>query len=157
MKRLLLAFALLSGFALPTFAVAAEQAQFDAGDPAENKAVRVVAMQFLTEIDEGRVGGTWPMVGDYLRGILTRSEWEKGIADARAGRAPAGRDLMGAVFTKTLEDQRDGHFFIVVYRTRYGSQWFQERVVLTRQGTQWKVDGYWMLPADESGQTIGED
>jgi hypothetical protein len=156
MKRLLLALALVCGFVLPVCAHSAEQATYDAGDPAENKAVRVVAMQFLQEIDGGRVGNTWPLVGDYLRAILTRAEWEQGIVDARAGRSPASRDLLGALFTRKLDDAREGHFFIVVYKTRYGSQWFQERVVLTLQDKQWKVDGYWILPADENGRELEE-
>ena len=157
MKRLLLAFALVYAIVLPVCAQGAGQASYDAGDPAENRAVRVVAMQFLQEIDDGRVGNTWPMVGDYLRGILTRAEWEKGIVDARAERSPASRDLLGALFTRELDDARKGHFFIVVYKSRYGSQWFQERVVLTLQDKQWKVDGYWMLPADETGMELKDD
>ena len=154
MKRLLLAFALLCGFALPLAAPCAEPARLDPGDPGENKAVRVVAMQFLDEIDSGRVGDTWPMVGDYLRGILTRAEWEKGIVDARAGRDPKSRDLLAVLFTRELDESRTGHFFIVAYKSRYGDQWIQERVILTLQGSKWKVDGYWMLPADENGNAI---
>jgi hypothetical protein len=152
MKRLLLAFALVSAYAHPAAAPqAAEKATYSAGDPAENKAVRLVAMDFLQRIDSGHVDSTWSVVGDYLRGTTTRDEWEQGIVDARAGRDPASRDLMGALFTPELDDNRKGHFFIVVYVTRYGGDWFQERVILTRQGTDWKVDGYWMLPSDAKG------
>ena len=155
MKRLLLAFALVSGFTLsPAATRAAEPAKLGQGDPVENKAVRVVAMRFLSEIDGGRVGNTWALVGDYLRGVLTRAEWEKGIIDARAGRPPVDRDLLGALFTPELDGNRKGHFFIVVYKTRYGSQWYQERVILTLQGKEWKVDGYWMLPSDEKGEEL---
>ena len=156
MKRFALALALVFGFALPVHAPRAEPARIDFGDPAENKAVRVVAMRFLDDIDSGHVGNTWAYVGDYLRGVLTRAEWEKGIVDARAGRNPSSRDLIGAIFTPTLDDTRKGHFFIVFYKSRYGEQWIQERVVITRQGGQWKVDGYWMLPADENGDQVKE-
>jgi hypothetical protein len=157
MKRLLLALALVSGFALPVVAPQAAEAKLEAGDPAENKAVRVVAMQFLQEIDNNRVGNTWPMVGNYLRGILTRAEWEKGIVDARASRDPASRDLIGAFFTRELDDSRDGHFFIVAYVSRFGANWYQERVILSLQGTQWKVEGYWMLPSDKDGNQLKTD
>jgi hypothetical protein len=154
-KQLLLAFALVSGFTLsPVATRAAEPAKLTQGDPVENKAVRVVAMQFLAEIDGGHVGNTWALASDYLRGVLTRAEWEKGIVDARAGRAPVDRDLLGALFTPGLDGDRKGHFFIVVYKTRYGSQWYQERVILALQGKQWKVDGYWILPSDEKGAEL---
>jgi len=152
MKRLLLALALVSACALPAAAPhAAEKATYSAGDPAENKAVRLVAMDFLQLVDNGDVESTWGVVGDYLRGTLTREEWVQGIVDARADRDPTSRELMGALFTTELDNNRKGHFFIVVYVTQYGGDWFQERVILTRQGTDWKVDGYWMFPSDAKG------
>jgi len=152
MKRLLLAFALVSASALPATAPqAADQATYDAGVTVENKAVRIVALDFLQRIDEDHVENTWPMLGDYLRATLTREEWEQGIVDARAGRALDSRDLRGALFTTKLDENRSGHFFIVVYVTRYGGDWYQERVILTRQGKDWKVDGYWMFPSDADG------
>lgn len=151
MKRLLLAFALFFACVLPAAApLAAEKTTFTAGDPAENKAVRLVAMDFLGRIDTGRFDTAWSMAGDYLRGVLTREEWEQSIVDARAGRDPGSRGLLGALFTHEL-DNREGHYFIVVYVTLFGGEWFQERVILSKQGDDWKVDGYWMFPSDAKG------
>ena len=152
MKRLLLVFALGLGVFLPPSAPRAEQVLSDPGDPAENRAARTFALNFLQQVDAGAVGASWAYAGDYLRGVLTRAEWEKGVNDARASvGALRSRDLLGAVFTPKIEGEAEGHFFIVFYVSRYGDAWFQEKVVVNLKGKDWKVEGYYITPSDEHG------
>ena len=152
MKRLLLVIALGCGVFLPVAAPRAEQVLSDPGDPAESKAARTFALGFLQQVDAGKVGATWSYAGDYLRGVLTRAEWEQGVVDARASvGALHSRDLLGAAFTPKIEGEAEGHFFVVFYVSRFGDAWFQEKVVVNLKGSAWKLEGYYITPSDAQG------
>jgi hypothetical protein len=154
MKRVLLACVLVSGmFALPVSTPhAAEAANVDRGDPEENRGARLAAMEFLTDVDEGRVGDSWDYASEMMHGILTRAEWEKGVDDARASVGDLQqRNLLGAFFSDKLQSMPAGHYYTVFYVSRFDVGWYQEKVVLSHNGGAWKLEGYWITPFDEKG------
>ena len=155
MKRVLLACVLASGIlALPMSTPrAAEPAKVDQGDPEENRGARLAAMEFLTDVDDGRVEDSWDYASEMMHGILTRAEWEKGVDDARASVGELQkRDLMGAVFSKQLQSMPVGHYYTVFYVSHFEAGWYQEKVVLSHNGGDWKLEGYWIVPSDDKGQ-----
>jgi hypothetical protein len=154
MRNAVLALALLLGAAIPgSLPHAADAADAEAGDPAEDKAARVAALQFLRLVDDGSYTQTWDYAGHYLRAVSTRDEWAQGLASARghAG-SPHSRDLLGTRFAPRLEDGKSGRYYTVFYVSRFGEKYWQEKVTLARQGNAWVVEGYYILPSDSSGQ-----
>jgi hypothetical protein len=151
MKRFWLAL-VLGLVVFPATAPRAEQAQSDPGDPAEIKEARLGAMEFLNDVDAGNVANTWSYASKMMHGILTRAEWEKGVNDARAGVGELqGRDLMGQVFDKQLQSAPVGRYYTVFFASRFKAGWYQEKVVLSHNGGDWRLEGYWITPSDENG------
>jgi hypothetical protein len=154
MKRVLLACALASGMlALPVSTPrAADAAKVEQGDPEENRGARLAAMEFLSDVDEGNVGDSWEYASEMMHGILTRAEWEKGVDDARSSIGELQkRELIGAAFSERLQSMPVGHYYTVYYASRFEAGWYQEKVVLSHNGGEWKLEGYWITPSDEKG------
>jgi hypothetical protein len=151
MKALFLAVSLLATAAMPAASPRAQDLG-DEGNPAENQAARPQALAFLKVLDAGRYADSYNLAGETLRGAFTKKEWVEMVSGARKSvGALESRDLIGVRYTPTITDGPPGTYYLAFYHTRYGGKDWQERVVLTLKQSVFKVEGYYIVPSDDTG------
>ena len=151
MKQLLLALSLLLGVAAPLVAPRAQNLS-DEGNPAENQASRPAALAYLKVLDDGRYTASYDLAGENLRATFTRKEWSDMVGAARKSvGALESRELVGVRHALTLDDGPPGNYYIAFYHTRYGGKDWQERVVMVLKGKAYRVEGYYIVPSDDTG------
>jgi len=151
MRLLLLAISILLGLALPATAPHAQDYS-DEGNPAENAAAQPAALAFLKMIDAGRYSDSYDLAGENMRGTFSRKEWAEMVSDGRKHvGALASRELIGVRYTPTVTDGPPGNYYIAFYHARYGGKDWQERVVLLLKDKAYRVEGYYIVPSDDTG------
>lgn len=101
------------------------------------------AGKWIGLIDRQRWGESWTEAGHLFQSQVTRSRWTTMIKGARA---PLGnvvaRTLTSSTAATSLPGAPDGHYQVVLYKTRF--VWKQaavETVILDREKSGWKVAG----------------
>lgn len=135
------AFTFAGGQASPSPAPAASTAQAVA-ETAGSRAAR----SWVALLDAGRWPESWRSAGAAFRSRIGSEQWSSTILTVRAplGQA-ASRRLMSVTATTTLPNEPAGQYEIVQFQTDFaGKPGSVETVVLTREGSTWKVNGYFI-------------
>jgi DNA-binding CsgD family transcriptional regulator len=110
-------------------------------DTSENAARRWLAL-----VDQSRWHESWNAAGPLIRGQVSEESW---TAIVRPVRAPLGvvtsRTLQGVVRASTLPGAPPGDYSVLQFRTRFAHKPDSvETVTLAREGSSWKVSGYFI-------------
>lgn len=78
------------------------------------------AQAWVKLLDDGQYGASWDAAAGLFKGAITRPDWEK---KAAAARAPLGkvlsRKLVSKQLVSSLPGAPDGTYVVVVYETRF--------------------------------------
>jgi hypothetical protein len=104
------------------------------------------ARQWLQMIDRGSWPESWAAAGAMFRSRLTAEAW---AASVQPVRQPLGalidRVVANLTRTRTLPGAPDGDYAVLQYRSRFAQKAeARETVVLAREGSDWRVNGYFI-------------
>lgn len=104
------------------------------------------ARQWLALVDTGQWTRTWEAAGTLFKSRASQSQWTSKVQPLRQAFGPVeSRTLMSATKTTSLPGVPDGEYAIVRFHTVFAHKKDAvETVILARQGTDWKVDGYFI-------------
>jgi len=114
-------------------------------DPAR-AASQVAAREWLALVDEGRWPASWRAAAAMFRAQVTMPQWDAMIAPVRAplGRVSA-RTFQTVTATTSLPGTPAGAYEVIQFRTDFANRpGATETVTLVREGTAWKVTGYFI-------------
>jgi hypothetical protein len=101
---------------------------------------------WLEQLDAKNWNENWNGTGKLFQSKLTQEQWAK---TAQAVREPLGavisRHILGVTKTTTLPGAPDGEYGVLTYSTAFTNKASAvETVVLSRDGGQWKIVGYFI-------------
>ena len=97
-------------------------------------------------VDAKRWNDSWATAGTLFKSQMPQARWTTTIAPVRE---PLGsvssRALKGVTKSKTLPGAPDGEYEVVQFQTSFANKAAAiETVVLSREASCWKVDGYFI-------------
>lgn len=104
------------------------------------------ANSWLEQLDAKSWNESWKGTGKLFQSNLTQEQWTK---TAQAVRGPLGavisRHILGVTKTTTLPGAPDGEYGVLTYSAAFTNKASAvETVVLSRDGEQWKIVGYFI-------------
>jgi hypothetical protein len=113
------------------------------------KRARVAAEAWLSRIDAGQFGAGWDEAAPALQQSTPRETWRKRGAQARSRlQSPTSRELTRAVYRdSTLQLPGSAPVVALQYSTEFEGGQALEAVIIAKQGDNWKVAGYRVVPA----------
>ncbi len=104
------------------------------------------ALAWLDLVDSGRFQESWDAASALFRRQLAADDWGRLVAGVRV---PLGalqsRRLQGSTAAVTLPGAPDGDYMILQFASSFDNkERAQERVTLMREGTEWRVAGYYI-------------
>lgn len=117
-----------------------------ASSPASDRAGARAAEDWAKLLDRQAWGESWKTSGGVFRSQLTEAGWTATIQPLRQQLGPvASRSLKIVSSANSLPGVPDGEYKIVQFETVFANKPVAvETVVLAREGTAWKVDGYFI-------------
>lgn len=127
-------------------APAATPAARPAPDAASDKAGADAARAWAELLDERRWGESWTQSGGMFRSALTQKGWAATIEPLRRQLGSvSSRSLRSVSNATSLPGAPDGDYKIVQFTTDFANlRGATETVVLAREGSAWKVTGYFI-------------
>jgi hypothetical protein len=128
-------FSIILGLALAT-----------AGEPASQQPDMAAANSWVQLVDKQRWDDSWTAAGTLFKTQMPQTRWASTIASVRAPLGPVSSRVVQAVTTaKSLPGAPDGDYEVVQFQTSFANKAAAiETVVLSREATGWKVDGYFI-------------
>lgn len=104
------------------------------------------ANSWLEQLDAKSWNESWKGTGKLFKSKLTQEQWAK---TAQAAREPLGavisRHILGVTKATTLPGAPDGEYGVLTYSAAFTNKASAvETVVLSRDGEQWKIVGYFI-------------
>jgi len=101
---------------------------------------------WLEQLDAKSWNESWKGTGKLFQSKLTQEQWAKTV---QAVREPLGsvisRHILGVTKTTTLPGAPDGEYGVLTYSAAFTNKASAvETVVLSRDGEQWKIVGYFI-------------
>ncbi len=121
-------------------------AQASRADEKTDPAVEV-AKSWLALVDAGNYQKSWDEAAPYFKERVKSGEWVKMVASVRE---PLGkvksRELIGALFTKTLPGAPDGEYVVIQFRTAFQNKAEAVETVTPMKDDKgnWRVSGYYI-------------
>jgi len=104
------------------------------------------ALAWVALLDQGQWDESWRTAGALFRAQLTPGAWATSVRSVREQVGPlVSRVQKSATRTTTLPGAPEGEYEVIQYQTRFGDKPDAiETVVLVREGSTWKVVGYFI-------------
>ena len=104
------------------------------------------AKEWVKLVDAKRWDESWAAAGTLFKSQLPRARWASTIQPVRDPLgAVSSRTLKSATATKSLPGAPDGEYEVVQFETSFAKKAAAvETVVLSREKSGWKVDGYFI-------------
>ena len=116
------------------------------GSSSEQAAVRAASTSVLAKLDAEQWAEAWSSAASFMRQTTTQAEFSDGVRTSRRvfGDPPLSRDITGYAFPESIEGAPPGEYGIVFYRANFSkSKDVEEQVVLSKEGNEWRLAGYW--------------
>lgn len=106
----------------------------------------IAANGWVTLVDAKRWNDSWAAAGILFRSQMPQTRWASTIEPVRDPLgAVTSRTLKSVMKTKSLPGAPDGDYEVVQFRTSFANKAdATETVVLSREASGWKVDGYFI-------------
>lgn len=106
------------------------------------------AKAWLALVDQGRWDQSWQAASTLFRGKITAKGWETTIQPVRQPLGPVvSRAFQAVTKTNTLPGAPAADYEILIFQTRFEQRGNSiETVILMREGTAWRVAGYFIRP-----------
>lgn len=117
--------------------------------PTVASATEKSARAWLALVDAGKWDQSWDAASTMFKSQVTAAKWASMIEPVRKPLGTlATRSLKGAKQTNTLPGAPDGDYVMMQFTTAFSAQSSTtETIVLVREGSDWKVAGYFIRPA----------
>ena len=104
------------------------------------------ATQWVTLIDARQWPQSWAAAGTLFKAKMPEAKWASTVEPVREPLGPvSSRAVKSVTATKSLPGAPDGDYEIVQYQTSFANKAdATETVILSREGSGWKVDGYFI-------------
>ena len=104
------------------------------------------ALQWVALVDEARWNDSWEVAGSLFQSNLSKERWASTVEPVRE---PLGgvisRQLKATTKTSSLPGAPEGEYEIIQFDTGFANKKYAvETVVLAREASGWKVDGYFV-------------
>ena len=106
----------------------------------------IAANTWVGLVDAKRWNDSWATAGTLFKSQMPQPRWASTIAPVREPLgAVSSRVLKGVTKSKSLPGAPDGEYEIVQFQTNFANKAAAtETVVLSREASGWKVDGYFI-------------
>nr|NUR38438.1 DUF4019 domain-containing protein [Sphingomonas sp.] len=104
------------------------------------------AREWALLVDRGRWEESWAAAGTLFKSQISQANWASTIKMVRQPLGPASsRTVQSATRTTTLPGAPAGDYEIIQFQTNFANRLGAvETIVLAREGSGWKVDGYFI-------------
>lgn len=115
-------------------------------EPAGQQPDIAAAKHWVQLVDNSRWDYSWAAAGTLFKSQMPQPRWASTIAPVRAPLGTVTSRVVKAVTpAKSLPGAPDGDYEVVLFRTSFANKAAAtETVVLSREATGWKVDGYFI-------------
>lgn len=115
-------------------------------EPAGQQPDMAAAKDWVQLVDNQRWDDSWTAAGTLFKTRVPQARWASTIAPVRAPLgAVSSRIVKGVTKAKSLPGVPDGDYELVQFATSFANKAAAtETVVLSREATGWKVDGYFI-------------
>ena len=116
-------------------------------DSEKEKAAISEALQWLTEIDDGKYADSWNDAAEIFKSAVTEEQW---VQTLQAVRKPLGnlisRETKNAVYKTSLPGAPDGQYVVIQFQASFENKKSAIETVtpmLDKDGN-WRVSGYYI-------------
>jgi len=115
-------------------------------EPTSEQPEMAVANSWVQLVDKQRWDDSWTAAGTLFKTQMPQTRWASTIASVRVPLGPVSSRVVRAVTKpKSLPGAPDGDYEVVQFDTSFANKAVStETVVLSREATGWKVDGYFI-------------
>lgn len=115
-------------------------------EPAGQQPDIAAAKSWVQLVDNSRWDDSWTAAGTLFKSQMPQARWASTIAPIRAPLGTVSSRVVKAVTpAKSLPGAPDGDYEVVQFQTSFTNKAAAtETVVLSREATGWKVDGYFI-------------
>ena len=128
---------------LPSMAQAPAAPEFS---KAELSATPAAVQSFLTLVDSGKYSEAWPMVSKHVQALSGPTVWAVGMRGLRTAAGPLKSRNAIAAGPVPADNKMPagGRYFAVFYDASFANIETEEKVILSLEGGDWKVVGYFL-------------
>ena len=116
-------------------------------DSEKEKAAISEALQWLTEVDDGKYADSWNDAAEIFKNAVTKEQW---VQTLQAVRKPLGnlisRETKNAVYKTSLPGVPDGQYVVIQFQASFENKKSAIETVtpmLDKDGN-WRVSGYYI-------------
>lgn len=128
------------------FSVILALALTSANEPAASQPDLTAAVSWVRLVDAKRWDESWATAGTLFKSEMPQPRWASTIEPVREPLgAVSSRSLKSITKSKSLPSAPDGDYEVVQFQTSFANKAAAtETVVLSREASGWKVDGYFI-------------
>ena len=106
----------------------------------------IAARAWVLLLDKQRWDASWNAAGTLFQTQMPKEKWATTIETVRQPLGPiSSRTVQSATKASSLPGAPDGDYEIIAFRTDFANKHDAiETVVMAREGSAWKVDGYFI-------------
>ncbi|HVK53433.1 MAG TPA: DUF4019 domain-containing protein [Burkholderiales bacterium] len=108
---------------------------------------RYAAYNYLKSMDNGEYGSLWKRTSPKAQEGLNEGTWKRTLSGMRQIYGTyQGRVEKGAGVSGQLVSSEKGVFYGAIFQSRFSSQAAEEKIILSLEGNEWKLAGYYIKP-----------